>query len=324
MLIYSRPGKILQGEDMQHQSLRASLVAVLAVSTGIGVGTAAPASAQTYQQTVQATNPEAYFRLTTPATGSTTGGYTTSYQGSVTTGLGVPLASDPGNTGAVFNGVNNANPGIITTSLSGGVPGKGTILAWVNLAALPSTTGNIEYIAGESQSGNDFDLQFVQDNTLRFYTGGGENTAYTPDASSLVGQWHFIAATYDATLGVTNSFRDIYWDGALVANFTGGVNSSGKSSPFTIGYSPVFGGREFDGSIDEVAVYNQALSASVVSSIYAARLTTAVSGAVPEPATWAMMILGMSAVGFAMRRRVRASEVKFNAKIKRVANGAVA
>lgn len=35
------------------------------------------------------------------------------------------------------------------------------------------------------------------------------------------------------------------------------------------------------------------------------RITTTggVSGAVPEPATWALMILGMGAVGFAMRRR---------------------
>jgi len=28
-------------------------------------------------------------------------------------------------------------------------------------------------------------------------------------------------------------------------------------------------------------------------------------GAVPEPATWAMMLLGFGAVGFAMRRRQR-------------------
>ncbi len=32
-------------------------------------------------------------------------------------------------------------------------------------------------------------------------------------------------------------------------------------------------------------------------------VSVAVTGAVPEPASWAMMILGMGAVGFAMRRR---------------------
>lgn len=38
---------------------------------------------------------------------------------------------------------------------------------------------------------------------------------------------------------------------------------------------------------------------------------TQAAGAVPEPATWAMMLLGMGAVGFAMRRR---SKVKTTVK----------
>ena len=46
--------------------------------------------------------------------------------------------------------------------------------------------------------------------------------------------------------------------------------------------------------------------------------------AVPEPATWAMMILGMGAVGFAMRSAKRRSEEKFDAKIKTITYGAVA
>lgn len=33
--------------------------------------------------------------------------------------------------------------------------------------------------------------------------------------------------------------------------------------------------------------------------------TTVVSGAVPEPATWAMMLVGFGSIGFAMRRRKR-------------------
>lgn len=51
---------------------------------------------------------------------------------------------------------------------------------------------------------------------------------------------------------------------------------------------------------------------------------TPVAAAVPEPATWGMMILGMGMMGGVLRRRVRASEVKFNAQIKRIAGGEVA
>ena len=49
-----------------------------------------------------------------------------------------------------------------------------------------------------------------------------------------------------------------------------------------------------------------------------------VVGAVPEPASWAMMILGMGAVGFAMRRKVRQSDAKFDARIKAITCGTVA
>jgi hypothetical protein len=43
------------------------------------------------------------------------------------------------------------------------------------------------------------------------------------------------------------------------------------------------------------------------------------AAAVPEPATWAMMILGMGAVGYAMRRRIKASEVSFTNKVRAIA-----
>lgn len=41
--------------------------------------------------------------------------------------------------------------------------------------------------------------------------------------------------------------------------------------------------------------------------------------AVPEPATWAMMILGMGAVGYAMRRRIKVSEVNFTNHVRAIA-----
>lgn len=52
--------------------------------------------------------------------------------------------------------------------------------------------------------------------------------------------------------------------------------------------------------------------------------TSSAVAAVPEPATWAMMILGMGAIGFAMRRGIRRSDEKFTAKIRDGAEGAFA
>lgn len=52
--------------------------------------------------------------------------------------------------------------------------------------------------------------------------------------------------------------------------------------------------------------------------------STAAAGAVPEPATWGMMILGFGLMGAGMRRAICRSEVKFNDKIKRIAEGTIA
>ena len=53
-------------------------------------------------------------------------------------------------------------------------------------------------------------------------------------------------------------------------------------------------------------------------------IAPAAMGAVPEPASWAMMILGMGAVGYAMRSAKRRSDDKFDAKIKKITYGAIA
>ncbi len=146
-----------------------------------------PALAFTLQadfvSTVESTNPLAYWRLDSANSASTVNGYTTTYQNGATTtpsGGGAPLTGYPANAALSLNG-NDANPQYVSTSLSGRIPGAGSIMAWVNLAALPSTSGTYFYVAGESQVGNDFDLQFQNDNKLYLYTGGGENTNYTPD-----------------------------------------------------------------------------------------------------------------------------------------------
>ena len=60
----------------------------------------------------------------------------------------------------------------ITTTQFGGVGAAASIMAWVNLAQLPSKAGHFFYVAGESENGNDLDVQIETDNVLKFYTSG--------------------------------------------------------------------------------------------------------------------------------------------------------
>jgi hypothetical protein len=247
--------------------------------------------AEDYVETILAYDPLAYRRLDENDATSLVGGYGSTYLNGATTtalGSGPPIAGHPDNAALATNG-NNAIPHLVTTGLSGGIPGRGSMVAWVYLNRLPSASGTYFYVAGELQYSNDFDVQFQNDDRLYFYTGAGENTSYLPDPGTLVGRWNQLAVAYDGSVG----FRKVYWNGALVSSFVGGVNPAPKTSNFAIGYSQVFPGRDFDGMIDEVAVFDYALSAGQVSQLYAT--------AVPEPATSASLGAGTNVLALVGR-----------------------
>lgn len=85
-------------------------------------------------------------------------------------------------------------------------------------------------------------------------------------------QWSHVALTYDAT---TFTAR-LYHNGALVAASTSpeAVHPNGLLN-VNLGYRPVgsadlFGGRRLTGKLDEVGIYNRALSAAEIQAIYVA------------------------------------------------------
>jgi len=209
---------------------------------------------------VVATHPVAYYRLNAP-TGKSQAGLTTyKSQGGVTTAASGAPVGMANNHSIQLDG----HDGWVVTTQAGGVGVAASMMAWVNLADLPSKVGHFFYIEGESQNGNDLDLQIETDNQLKFYTAAGGHLTYVPTPATLLNQWHMVVVTLDTATHT----RVIYWDGKLVATDKGG-GEAGKTGLFSVGASTVFSGRYFKGGIEEAALWDRALKASEVAGIYA-------------------------------------------------------
>lgn len=108
-------------------------------------------------------------------------------------------------------------------------------------------------------------LEVADDGVLKFWVrkSGGFGSSVTSSTTVTAGQWYWFACTHDNTSGV----RTIYvwddtaetWDSDSASTGTPDVLSS---YPFTIGapfYSPLFM-LHYDGLIDELVVFNRAIS----------------------------------------------------------------
>jgi len=218
---------------------------------------------------VTATHPVAYYRLDAKSGKSVVGSTTYKPMGGVTSGApGAPVGA------ASHYAQLNGRDAYIVTTQAGGVTTAASIMAWVNLAELPSKLGRLVYVAGESEVGNDLDLQFDTDNAVKFWTAAGGHVSYSPPPATLVDQWHMVVVTLDTV----SLARAIYWDGKPVAADKGG-GSAGKKSIFTIGASPVFSGRNLMGGVEEVALWNRALKPAEVAAIYATAKPTGAAAA---------------------------------------------
>jgi hypothetical protein len=174
-----------------------------------------------------------------------------------------PVTYAPGRVGQAFAfGADAAgwvevpyNPGLEVSS-------EATLMAWVCLDQLPSQRGQFMYIAGRSQSGNDFDLQVELDDCARFYVLGGVNTSTTTPLRTAT--WYHLTATYRAQDRI-EIYLNAVKEGSLA--ITGAI--AANSNPFTIGTSPLWR-RPWCGRIDQVRWFNRVLSDVEIAELYVA------------------------------------------------------
>jgi hypothetical protein len=95
------------------------------------------------------------------------------------------------------------------------------------------------------------------------FTGGARGWQAANSVTELpLGQWHHIAATYDRSVGGT-----VYVDGIAETVNPDPDGVAANDQPLLIGENPEALGRLFDGLIDEVRIYNKALTGTQIQSM---------------------------------------------------------
>jgi len=146
--------------------------------------------------------------------------------------------------------------------------GKLTLAAWVKLNGTVGTDTTGKIISKTAGSGNEqYELLYTTDshstqNKFRFdlRTSNGLVALYTNETFTSTNIWYHVAGVYNFTHMI------IYVNGRE-KNTTGQSGSiTGRAADVNIGRT-TGGGQNFNGTIDEVRIYNDTLSASQISAL---------------------------------------------------------
>lgn len=141
-----------------------------------------------------------------------------------------------------------------------------TLVAWFKLNQLASAKGEMEFIVAKKHSVSPWSSYFMGITTANNFQFSLLNSAQgqasaTSTSTFQAGVWYFVACTYDG------SSMKIYVNGDPSASAvqTGSIFDS--NYPFRIG-ADWSGGSRMNGTIDDVRVYNYALTADEIKALY--------------------------------------------------------
>lgn len=207
----------------------------------------------------------------------------------------------PASGSSITVGASNSTFGTNLDAATAGISGSGakTIVGWFKTTS--TAEGSFFGWSPNNGVGAGTELRFKTNSSgfLRFEVTGGAAVS-SGHASVLDGSWHMAAAIIEA--GDTINTIQFYLDGDLVTTTgnnaattinTSGTGPGGALTPneFFIGSSGNTTGH-FTGSIDDVRIYNTALSKSELDTIF---------NAIPEPT--AALLGGLGLLTLLRRRR---------------------
>lgn len=184
---------------------------------------------------------------------------------------GVTFAADRfGNAGkaASFDGVNGRI--MVNNHASLNFSSSFSSSFWVKMNVWAEAANNARGIISKKPNDNSVGYVFYKDgfyqSKINFRLKGNAAYDYIPSNSNvIINQWEFWTMVYNSTTGKVDIFKNGVLDKTLN---TGNIGNMTNSAPLYIGFSETWTGY-FNGSIDDVRIYNRALSDAEVAALYA-------------------------------------------------------
>ena len=238
-----------------------------------------PYASGSYASQVLAATPKLYWRLgespgATTAQDASGNGNTGTYESGTVLGTTGPLAGDP-NTAATFNDVPSS--GVQSTSYypTQTVGSTRTFMGWGY--RLSGSADDDVLLLAKNGSFSPFSFFKVPVGTSDVVFGAGANIVTWAAAWPGYNQWVHWTLTYNDTTKVAELFISGVSKGQLTL---GSPLFSGTANMFAVGSSWPFNSAVWNGSIDEIAVFESILSGATILAIYNAGVTANASSPV--------------------------------------------
>jgi len=124
-----------------------------------------------------------------------------------------------------------------------------------------------QYVYGQGANAGNFDAMsvFVRSNSTVYHDNRGNADSFTTSLSLSTGTWYHWLHTYRSSDGL----HTLYINGSSVGTTTRALDLQSNNSGGAIGTREIAGSYYFDGEIDQFRVYQQTLTASNATTLYA-------------------------------------------------------